>query len=86
MSAISSATALPVAAAPLPAAVASATLPLVAGADAGSAAGGGRHLHLDIKKLLLFGVAGAALGAFVPVIPGGPLGGAAIGAALALLL
>jgi hypothetical protein len=51
--------------------------------------GGGLHIGghgLDIKKLLLFGAAGAAAGVFLPVIPGGPIGGALIGAALALVL
>lgn len=39
----------------------------------------------SLKTLLLVG-AGAALGALVPVIPGGPIGGAVIGAVLSQLL
>jgi hypothetical protein len=45
--------------------------------------GGGGHHALNVKKLVLYGVLGAGLGMLVPVIPGGPLGGALIGAALA---
>jgi hypothetical protein len=63
------------------------TLALAPSHDAGSVGAlGGRGRGLDIKKLLLFGVGGAALGAVVPVIPGGPIGGALIGAALAYFL
>jgi len=62
----------------------------VPSADAGMTAllggrGNGRP-GIDIKKLLLFGAGGALLGMLLPIIPGGPIGGAAIGAGLALLI
>ena len=62
------------------------SLPL-ASANAGSvgALGGGGHA-INMKKVLMWSVCGALLGAFVPVIPGGPAGGAIAGAALALFL
>jgi hypothetical protein len=73
----------PVASAPLRAA----TLPLTPGADAGSVpALGGSHLHLDMKKMIIWSALGAFAGFLVPVIPGGPAGGALLGAALSMIL
>lgn len=57
-----------------------------ASAQAGSTGPlGGVSVHVDLSRLVLFGAAGAAAGMFLP-IPGGAVGGAAIGAALAILL
>ena len=53
--------------------------------EGGGKSGGGFSLKFDVKKMLLYGAGGAVLGFLLPVIPGGPLGGAAIGAALSLL-
>lgn len=65
----------------------SATLPMAASnAVTGGGAGHGRGRGIDIKQLLLFAAAGAAAGMLLPVIPGGPLGGAAIGAALSFVI
>lgn len=62
-----------------------ATLP-TAGADAGAVGPAGGGVHLDMKRLLLFGLAGAFAGTLVPVIPGGPVGGMLLGAALSMVL
>ena len=57
-----------------------------AGATSDVSGGGGFRLGgLPLKEMLLFGTAGAILGMVFPMIPGGPIGGAAIGAGLALL-
>ena len=50
-----------------------------------SGALGGLHFNLS-KRMLLFGAAGAMLGCVLPVIPGGPVGGAIAGVLLSGLL
>lgn len=55
----------------------------------GSVSGGGLSLGRITGKLrgmLLYGAMGAAAGIVFPVIPGGPVGGAIIGAMLSLIL
>ena len=56
----------------------------VAGFDAGHASGGG--IHLNMRRMLLFGLGGALAGTLVPVIPGGPVGGMLLGCALSMIL
>jgi hypothetical protein len=53
----------------------------VAGRQVSTALGGGGS---NLKSILLYGAAGAVIGTVFPVIPGGPLGGAIIGALLAM--
>ena len=55
----------------------------------GTVSGGGfnlRSIPLSLPVMLLYGAMGAAAGIVFPIIPGGPVGGAIIGAMLSLIL
>lgn len=60
------------------------TLPLFNNASSASG-GGGLSVH-NLGKIGAYAFGGAVIGAFLPVIPGGPIGGAVIGALLAMFL
>lgn len=73
---------VPVAAAPARTAI----LPFASHDAGGVPALGGKGFKLDMKKMIIMGAIGAFAGFLVPVIPGGPVGGALIGAALSMIL